>query len=69
MRNPVVGEDDITQFILARSFNTSWPVFLLLLEIADTFYIKSRIKVLSKHGHKLTHGGLVHCLRNFRGNT
>lgn len=25
VRNPVVGEDDVTQFILARSFNTSWP--------------------------------------------
>lgn len=22
VRNPVVGEDDVTQFILARSFNT-----------------------------------------------
>lgn len=24
VRNPVVGEDDVTQLILARPFNTSW---------------------------------------------
>lgn len=31
VRNPVVGEDDVTQFILARSFNTSWPCGLFFL--------------------------------------
>lgn len=43
VRNPVVGEDDITQFILARLFNTSWPRGLFsrdFLGITDTFHPK-----------------------------
>lgn len=38
VRNPGVGEDDITQFILARPFNTSWPLFMALLEKTHTFF-------------------------------
>lgn len=45
VRNPVVGEDDITQLILARPFNTSW-LHRLFLSVAKggggktLFYMK-----------------------------
>lgn len=40
VRNPVVGEDDVTQFIKARSFSTSWPrglfvFYIVLRELPD----------------------------------
>lgn len=69
VRNPVVGEDDITQLILARPFNTSW-LHCLFLSVAkgggeDTFLYEA-----GRYFHKLCQiddAGLFCCLRNLRG--
>lgn len=66
VRNPVVGEDHVTQFILARSFNTSWPHGLFFSGVTTIkwqfFFIQ--IRTFSIHGHRLTHRGLPYCLCN-----
>lgn len=52
VRNPVVGEDDVTQFILARSFNTSSAFVFRWSErlITRQFWSESK-KTLSKQGY------------------
>lgn len=57
VRNPVVGEDDITQLVLAPLFNTSWPRGLFFLFLC--YYI-----IFHRHFFKYIYkvGGLFYCL-------
>lgn len=45
VRNPVVGEDDVTQFVLARSLNSQWPHFSLCVIIKVQFWIKTNVHI------------------------
>lgn len=75
VRNPGVGEDDITQFILARPFNTSWPLFMALLEKTHTFFGGGGVVCVKQDEHTFqtwlntdARRGFFYCLRDRRGN-
>lgn len=60
VRNPVVGEDDITQLILARPFNTSWlHGFLSVAKKNDTLHVKWNEDTLSNCSRLTTQGCVV----------
>lgn len=71
VRNPVVGEDDVTQLILARPCNTSWPGDLpqrvAKREGNCTFYVRGRGgDGAAKCGGVMTQGFRC-CFRNLTG--
>lgn len=61
VRNPVVREDDITQFVLARLFNTSWS-FSVIRKKPDSVYIKQDKDTCALVSNRRTEGYPIVCV-------